>query len=476
MVSQQAGITTTNSIGLNYSDMWGKKIKATISYFFNNTDNTNNSKMVTDYTLNTNTADDVYDENSGVESKNYNHRLSGRFEYTMDTANSIIFTPKLYYQLNNGSNKDIGFYTDTTHNFYNNGSNISGYNTSNNILYRHRFHKKGRTISVNVEADMNEKTGSGTQISGDSLFLPTPARLDSLSDLRSTVSTSGYTVGTNLSYTEPIGTSSQLQINYSPSVTKNVTDSRLFGMDTLTKDFTLLDTSFSNKFYDYYITQKSGLSYRYHKNKINFSVGANYQYAILNASETFPESGTKNRYFNNILPNAMFSYRFSKTSNLRLNFRSTTTAPTVTQLQNVVNNADPQMLSVGNPDLKQQNVQTLFGNYSKTTVAKGETFMIWLFASYTSDYIGNAVIHAFKDTVIDDVKMERGAQLSKLENIGNSWNIRSFLTYGFPLNFMKCNLNLHTGFQYSTIPGLVDGTLNTAQTYAISQVLCLAAI
>jgi hypothetical protein len=417
MVSQQAGITTTNSIGLNYSDMWGKKIKATISYFFNNSDNTNNSKLVTDYTLSTNATEDVYDENSGVESKNYNHRLSGRFEYTMDTANSIIFTPKLYYQLNNGSNIDNGFYTDTTHNFYNNGSDISGYTTNNNILFRHRFHKKGRTISVNVEADMNEKTGSGTQISGDSLFFPTPARIDSLSDLRSTVSTSGYTVGTNLSYTEPIGKSSQLQINYSPYLTKNVSDSRLYGMDTLTKDYTLLDTTFSNKFYDYYITQKTGLSYRLHKNKINFSVGASYQYAILEANETFPESGTVNRYFNNILPNAMFSYRFSKTSNLRLNFRSSTTAPTISQLQDVVNNSNPLMLTVGNPGLNQQNVQTLFGNYSKTTVAKGKTFMIWLFASYTIDYIGNSVIHAFKDTVIDDVKMERGAQLSKLENI-----------------------------------------------------------
>ncbi|MGD0712435.1 MAG: outer membrane beta-barrel protein, partial [Bacteroidales bacterium] len=473
MVNQQSGITTTNSIGLNYTDMWGKKIKATASYFFNNSNNTNDSKMVTDYTLNTNTDESVYNENSDVESKNFNHRLSGRFEYTIDTANSIVFTPKLYFQLNNGSNSANGFYTDTTHQFYNDGSRISGYTTNNNILYRHKFHKKGRTISVNIEADMNEKTGSGTQISGDSLFFPTPARLDSLSDMKSTVSTSGYTVGTSLSYTEPIGTSSQLQINYSPYLTKNVSDSRLYGMDSL-KEYSLLDTTFSNKFYDYYITQKTGLSYRYHKNKINFSVGANYQYAILKAYETFPESGTVNRYFNNILPNAMLSFRFSKTSNLRINFRSSTTAPTISQLQDVVNNSNPMMLTIGNPDLKQQNVQTIFGNYSKTTVAKGETFMIWLYASYTNDYIGNSVIHAFKDTIIDDVMLARGAQLSKLVNLDNSWNLRSFFTYGFPLNFMKCNLNLHTGFQYSTIPGLVDRTLNTAQTYAISQGVVLS--
>jgi hypothetical protein len=132
------------------------------------------------------------------------------------------------------------------------------------------------------------------------------------------------------------------------------------------------------------------------------------------------------------------------------------------------------MISVGNSELNQQNVQTLFGNYSKTTLAKGQTFMVWLFASYTENYIGSSVTNIYKDTTIDNVQLTPRDQLNKLVNIGNSWNIRSFVTYGFPLNFMKCNLNLHTGFQYSTTPGLVDGEENTARTYVISQGVVLS--
>jgi uncharacterized membrane protein YgcG len=468
LVNQQPGITTTNSIGLNYSDMWGSKIKVTASYFFNNTDNTNDSRISTDYTLNKNTADNVNNENSDAVSDNFNHRLSARLEYNIDSANSIIFTPKISFQLNHGNNIDNSFYNDTITDFYNNRSDISGYSSTNNILFRHKFHKKGRTISINIEADANEKTGNGTQISGDSAFIPF-VKLDSLSDLESRMSTSGYTVGTSLSYTEPIAKNSLLQFNYSPYLTKNIADTRLFGMDSLTKDYTLLDTTFSSKYYDYYITQKSGMSYRYHKNKLNFSAGVVYQYAILTGTETFPENGTVDKYFNSILPNATFSYRFSKNSNLRINYRASTTAPTVSQLQNVINNSIPLMLTVGNPELKQQNVQTIFGNYVKTNTSKGTTFMIWVFTSYTNNYIGNAVTHAFKDTIIDNVQVAQGAQLSKLVNLNNSWNFRSFLTYGFPINALKCNLNLHTGFQYNTIPGLIDGDKNVAQTYIMSQ-------
>jgi hypothetical protein len=39
---------------------------------------------------------------------------------------------------------------------------------------------------------------------------------------------------------------------------------------------------------------------------------------------------------------------------------------------------------------------------------------------------------------------------------------------------MKCNLNIHTGFQYNTIPGLIDGRKNYTQTYNISQGVVLS--
>ncbi len=39
-VGNSGGIVTTNALGLNYSDKWGKKVNFTGSYFFNNTTNT----------------------------------------------------------------------------------------------------------------------------------------------------------------------------------------------------------------------------------------------------------------------------------------------------------------------------------------------------------------------------------------------------------------------------------------------------
>jgi len=51
LVGQQNGINKTNALGINYSDLWGKKITVSGSYFFNNTNNTTDQLSTTEYFL-----------------------------------------------------------------------------------------------------------------------------------------------------------------------------------------------------------------------------------------------------------------------------------------------------------------------------------------------------------------------------------------------------------------------------------------
>src|SRR5581483_6777788 len=115
-----------------------------------------------------------------------------------------------------------------------------------------------------------------------------------------------------------------------------------------------------------YIYQRGGLSYRINDKKMNLMVGANFQYATLTGTETFPSSLDVNKNFQSILPQAMFNYRFSKTTNIRVMYRTNTVAPSISQLQNVINNSNPLLLTTGNPDLKQDYEQTLTVRYGSS--------------------------------------------------------------------------------------------------------------
>ncbi len=101
LVGQQSGISKTNSVGLNYSDNWGPKIKVTSSYFFNNSNNSLQQYIYQRYFNN----DRVY-INDTSSTRNYNHRFNLRLEYTIDSMNTLILVPKLSFQTNNS--------TDTT--------------------------------------------------------------------------------------------------------------------------------------------------------------------------------------------------------------------------------------------------------------------------------------------------------------------------------------------------------------------------
>lgn len=62
------------------------------------------------------------------------------------------------------------------------------------------------------------------------------------------------------------------------------------------------------------------------------------------------------RSFDQFLPNARFSYDFSTTKRLNINYETNFREPSISQLQPVLNNSDPQNLSLGNPSLKRTNM------------------------------------------------------------------------------------------------------------------------
>src|SRR5690606_4952073 len=109
-----------------------------------------------------------------------------------------------------------------------------------------------------------------------------------------------------------------------------------------------------------------------------FNAGVNYQLAQLLNKITFPVENNINRNFHSILPNARLEYKFSKSKSWRLFYRTNTNNPSVEQLQTVVDNSNPLMLSTGNDQLKQAYTHKLRTMYSATNISKSSTFFAML--------------------------------------------------------------------------------------------------
>ncbi|MEZ4950816.1 MAG: outer membrane beta-barrel protein [Saprospiraceae bacterium] len=195
----------------------------------------------------------------------------------------------------------------------------------------------------------------------------------------------------------------------------------------------------------------------------------NAQFATLDGEQTFPNQGAFNQTFFNVLPFAMLRYNISKEKGIRVFYRSNTDLPSVSQLQNVLNNTNPLQLTIGNPNLSQAVQHRVFMRYSHSNVDKASTFFAYLSGSMTNDFIANAIYTAESDNPeIAGFDLQRGAQLSRPVNLDGYREFRSFISYGFPLSFIKCNLSFDGAYSFSRRPGLVDDLVNFANTNTYS--------
>ncbi len=476
LVGQQGGINTTNSIGLNYTDNWGRKVKINSSYFFNNSGNDSRSILQREFFLSENISQ-FYDENNVSESNNFNHRFNARIEYTIDSTNSIIITPRLSFQNNRtsslllGANRfDANALINSTDNDLNAQNN--GFNFGNNILYRHRMAKAGRTFSVNLNTDFNERSGRSDLYSQSLFFNTQDSSL--LNDQRTNLASDGYTLSAGLTYTEPLGKKSILQFEYRPTLAKNASERETNQFEEITGAYTRLDSILSNSFDNETVTQRGGLSYRWRDEKVNFAIGANYQTVLLSSAQNFPLNLAVEKNFYNLLPNAMLILTPNRNQSLRVFYRTFTVTPNINQLQNVVNNSNPLQLSTGNPNLRQQLTHSVFMRYNLTEPNKARTLFAFFNTSFTDDFIATSTLIASRDTTLQEgVTLFRGAQLSQPVNLSGNWNARSFLTYGMPVKALKSNLNINAGLSYARTPGLINNVQNESQTYNVNGGLVL---
>lgn len=468
MVGQQSGISKTNAFGINFSDEWGKKIDVSGSYFFNNS-NTSNDQSINRQNFLKDGSITFYDENTFSNGKNFNNRVNIRLNYKIDSSNSILFTSGLSFQNNRSSNMITGILNSEDGDLISNTLNeldrkSSGYNLNNNLLYRHAFTKRGRSVSVGFNTSLGRNNGENNRYETNEFYFPmlTKDTVNQFADQKS--NTNRYSV--NLVYTEPFGKKGQLQLNYNPSIQKSNADQQTFNFNNSESKFNKLDSSLSNVFDNTYNTHNSGLTYRYGDRDNMISAGISYQYSELKSDQVFPMASHINNTYNNFLANAFGRLKLSSKSNLRVMYRSSVSAPSVNQLQNVISTSSQLFLSTGNPDLNQQYTNNIMTRYTYTNSVKGQSLFANIYISTIQDYISNATWTASEDSVLSKtVTLKRGSQLTKPVNLDGYFSARSFFTFGMPLKFIKSNLNFNAGISYSKQPGLVDNIKNISNSY-----------
>ena len=464
------GLSTTLAAGLNYNDVWGKKTQVNGSYFYNSVNSTNTTDRYRE-TFVTNDSS-LFNTNQFLsKNNNKNNRLNFEIDHRFDSMNSLLIRPEYSYQQTDNYSETNSYTTKgkllplslvdskvSSHN--------EGYNFTNSILFRHRFKKRGRTFSLNLTQGLNSNDRNGTNLSYDNLY---NAGVDTINQV-STTNRDGKSYGANLSFTEGIGKKAQLELTYNYNHNQNNSDQRTYQLDSVTGKQDIVVPNLTNLFQNKNISNRAGANFRMQLTPAwTYSVGMAVQFAEL-TSNNLTTNVFLNHSFINLFPNFNIQYRKAHSKNFRFTYRGSTQQPSISQLQDVIDNSDVLNIRSGNPNLKQafnNNFTLSYNTFNLTTL---RNWSVNINGSLVSNKIENtSIINTTRDSIIvEGYKLSPGAQFTKPQNINGAYNVGAYANYSFPIKkTSKTNINLTSRVNYSHDINLVNNIKIYTDNYVL---------
>lgn len=447
------GIVNTWAGGLNFKDQWGKKTSVSGSYFYNDQKTYREQNTYTQNLVPGNPDSSIFnDSRQNSVTQNKNHRINFNIEHQFDSSNSLIIRPNIGFQQTESANDQ--FTTSTRGLSKNlNSSKVrtdrvnKGFNASLEATFRHRFKKKGRTISLGFTPTWNKNDGNGTNYSINEFFNTAIPRIDTIDQINNT-SRDAYTYNTTLSYTEPLSKSSIMEFNYNNTYNFNQSGQETFNYNAITGQYDVVVPNLSNVFENTFRANRGTVTYRLQKTKYNFSIGTGVQVGEL-VSKNVTRDSSIFQNFTNFFPTVNFRYDFSRTKNLRIFYNGRTGQPSAAQLQPVVDNSNPLNIRTGNPALKQQFIHSFRILYNSFDIVSQKIIFATINANFTDNDIQNSTVF-----------LPNGAQVTRPVNLSGTYNINGFFNYGFPLKKPKSNINLGLNLSRSQSQTLVNNQSN----------------
>lgn len=432
------GITTTNAAGLNFADTYKDGTQFQASYFFNKStaDIIQDSHIqnlfggvTTDVTQNLNNTTD-----------RTNHRFNFMVDTKIDPSLSIKIQPNLAYTETDGNN--FNSYTrilsdGTTIGEQRNTTTAATPTISNNILIRKSFKRRGRTLSLNVNTSINDNDGTNQNYRLDHIT-ENGVKRDSLTNQLNNTSSNAINNTTRVVYTEPLNKTLSVEFNYQNGYSNSDSHRDVFNYNPLTLQFDLVDNTFSNIYNNRTLTNAAGFSFTTTEKKYNWNIGvAAQQTNRVNTNLTTGLRRTQN--FINITPSAQFRYNFSNRKRLFINYRGSTTQPSIDQIQPIPDNTNSQTRYVGNPELKPSFNNQLRINFNNFNIESGRFFFAGLNLTQTFNSIGNTV-----------VPISGGLQQVSYINVDGVYAGNANATWSLPLMAeRKLTLNISGNGSYS---------------------------
>ncbi len=451
------GLPISTTAGFHFSNKWNQdKDNTNNTYQFNKLNVSGKTTSTTQNILPDTSFTNTTEQTQANERTR--HKITSMYEVQIDSSNSLKVTLRAsdiksssnlnYLGKSISSDDKLINETDRTTNNIDDSKNV---NTS--LLWRKKFAKKGRTISVNADLTFTDKNENGFLFAKNQYFDKNGnlIRLDNIDQRKENFQT-GSSINGNVTYTEPLWKNTFLVLSYRLNVNRNDAERNTFNKDANGK-YTSINDTLSNHFIFNTTGNTGGFNVRYQVKKFNFAIGTGLGTVNYHMND-LRKNTDRDVSYTNFTPAINFKFTPKQQRRIEFNYNGTTQNPTLNQIQPLIDNTDPLNISVGNQNLKQGFVHNFSFRASDYKVLKSRSIGINLSYNSTDNAISNS-------SIVDSL----GRRINQAINVSGNYSFRAGANYGFEI-IPSLQLGFEIGPRINQYVNYVNGQRNETKTTA----------
>ncbi|MEJ6776498.1 MAG: TonB-dependent receptor [Crocinitomicaceae bacterium] len=454
-----SGIPQTLKAGVYFSDKIGKNkaAKINMNYSYYNTELEAVTASESQYFL----TDTTYytDDSNRNYSQDQSHRVNFSFETPLDSLTTFKIKPSFRYDIGTSESDDVSAFigqdaVESLRTSIQNTSESKGYTINTLASIKRKFKKKKRELELRYDLALINNQTDGELLSGSRQYNATTDTLKvDQSKINNNANTSHYAT---LTYVEPIAKRWKTEFEYLFEYGLGEQDKETYNIDGSGLVSQDLNTDFSNSFETTRQQHRGGLKLIYDNRKHSLSIGAKLRNIDIQNFNQITES-TINQNITNVLPNFKYQFKPSVSKRFRINYNTRSTQPSITDLQPVRDNSNPNQVQKGNPDLKPNYSHNLKINFNTWDAMSGS--YIWSGANLTLT----------NDAFASSTKYDNlGRAETQTINVDGNIYAGVFAGAGFPFFNRVLTIEPNVNASYSRYSNVIQDQENTTKNYDLT--------
>lgn len=441
--SNSVGVGVPNVFrgGVYFNDQLSKNTKLNANYTMTDTRLRSEGSRYSQYLL----PDTTYftDLRQNNVSSNQSHEIKIRLDQKLDSLTTLIVEPNFKKSMSESETTNITAFLDDQssrirNNSVKNGSNSDQTSFNARAELRRNFMKKNRNLNVQYRINLDDNKSNGNLYSLN-IYDNVLQANDTIDQFKNNLSKS-ISNNANFSYIEPLNKKWKVGVDYEWNQNNNTQLKESFNASN--GIYNQLDSTLTNNFENRKTTNRIGAQLFYNVGKHSLNAGVRLRNTQMRSDNLFNNISI-DQNVNNILPRLRYTYKISLNSQVRINYTSTSSLPSINQLQPVLDNTNPNRRVIGNPDLIPNFNNRISANYNIYKPLTGTYF----FASLNYNVLQNAFSNA--TTFEAD-----GSTTTQTINVNGNANANAAIYYGYPFYdkkfYVKPSL-MYSNNRYNTL-------------------------